>query len=909
MEYIDRLARSIVREGWFAPSVKWEPSYRGGAYVARWEPLWGGPGVRSLLDEQPAAVERERLAALVDRLVREGLTPEIRESAWRSLRPRYGVPNTPLEKWVYSLLYEEEEPREVADWFADDVNDWLRDTERHESVTPFRLAFVLLEPQSDGGGAWTLVPGLQALDDPRRFIPAGDVWAAPEADPIFSGRIFLSAAERLDEAIAQAAAKLPILSRIRLETPWVVMSEQEAVDFLEFDAAMLEAAGYDVVLPSWWEEPAPLETAITYRPPAEHERDAEEAWRVEETSAASRYTIGFHTLLSYRKDLLLHGAPIPEEDWRRLTERDAPFFHYNGRWVRLTAREKTAADRFFRGERSGVVTAGEALQTVFAMDADQNRIGLDEEPLPLRHWSGAAWLERTVAHLRGADRQSLLPLPALFQGELRDYQQRGYSWLVRMRELGFGACLADDMGLGKTVQWIAYALCVRETQQTELSEEKLPFLLLCPTSVLGNWQRELERFAPSLSVYLHYGPDRAKEGKFRAAAESHDLVLTSYSTALRDISSMTELAWETITLDEAQYMKNSNTKLARMIYQLRGRHRIAMTGTPLENHVSDLWSIFAFLNPGYLGSERGFRRAFGGGAEPESRGGSADRLHRLIRPFLMRRMKTDQQVITDLPEKSERTAYCGLTERQGALYAAALSRMEEQLKRADGMKRRGVILATITRLKQICNAPEHALREPKLAPGCSGKLIRLEELLRESLAEDGRTIVFTQYALMAKLLQTYVEERFDLEVGMIAGLTPRKDREEIVRRFQEEADGPRILVLTLKTGGFGLNLTRANQLIHYDRWWNPAAERQATDRAYRIGQTREVSVWKLVTKGTLEEAIERQLLNKERLAANVVGSGETWITEYSDAELKELLSLRAAEADDEERRDHRGGYV
>ena len=823
--------------------------------------------------------------------MRSSFSPELRESAFRALHPRYGVPHTPLEKWAYGLVQGEGEPPALPDWFADDVEDWHRSLGREASVANVRAAFLLLEPETEAG-AWRLVPGLQAADDERLFVAARDVWRRTERDPAFGGREFPDAQERLARGIAAAAERVPPLRRYRPAEAGVALTEAEALDFLESGAAALERLGFAAPLPRWWEAPAPLEAAVHYR-----EAPTTAAWDSESASdggdGLAAPTLGFDTLMSYRKELLLGGAPISEAEWRRLTERDTALLFREGRWLRLRASDRRAGARFFREPLEGEASAAEALRAALAAGAS----GTDEAnaaSVPVRQWSGSARLERLVAGLREASggASALVETPAALQGELRDYQQRGYAWLVRMRELGLGACLADDMGLGKTVQWIAYALHV--VAGREPNGPRRPLLLVCPTSVLGNWQRELERFAPSLTVYFHYGPDRARTAAaFRQAACSADLMLTSYTTALRDRKLLGATPWDAVTLDEAQYVKNSGAQLTRFIRTLPSAHRIALTGTPVENRLSDLWSIFEFMNPGFLGGERAFRKAFGEGADRAGAApASAERLHTIVRPFLLRRMKSDPTVIGDLPDKIEQTSYCGMTERQAAMYTAALERMADQLKRAEGIRRRGVILSTITKLKQICNAPEQALRERSLRAGASGKLLRLEELLRESLDNGGRSIVFTQYATMATLLQDYLAARLDCEVGVMIGKTPRKERESLVERFQTAEDGPQVLVLSLKTGGFGLNLTRANRLVHYDRWWNPAAERQATDRAYRIGQTRTVEVWKLVTKGTLEESIEKLLESKERLADDVIGTGEQWITEYSDEQLNELLSLR-----------------
>ncbi|MCI3922409.1 DEAD/DEAH box helicase [Paenibacillus sp. TRM 82003] len=882
MTVTSELADIIINEGWFAPSVRPESTDDGDALRARWLPIWAEPRLKTLLaTERCASASLSDVEDQVDRLVRERLSDATKAEAFRSLDPRYGVPHTPLEKWVHALLVDEERPPELPDWLEEDVAEWHRELELELRSAPYRVGFVLIEPAAEDG-KWFLAYGLQATDDPRHWVPGRDVWRREEADPTFEGRVFAAAQERLSEGLSIAAERYAPLSRATAERDFVPVSLEEAVDLLESGAAMLEAVGFAVLLPPWWEDASPFEAAVTYGM-KERTISPANAGTLEPSDTPVR--IGFDTLMTYRKELMLQGAPISEDDWRRLSERDAPLLFFGGRWARLGKNERRAADRFFRETRDGQLTAAEAMRAALTIDASATAEGT----VPIRRWQADAPFARLIGRLKQAAVETLLDAPPTLQGELRDYQQRGYSWLVRMRELGFGVCLADDMGLGKTVQWIAYALHTIEHMPTE---ERRPLLLLCPTSVLGNWQRELERFAPSLAVYFHYGADRAKGEKLRKLAAAHDVTLTSYSTALRDRRSIGGMRWSAITLDEAQYVKNSNAQLTKFIRTLEADHRIAMTGTPVENKLSDLWSIFEFMNPGFLGGERGFRRMFGDGAERTEGDATNGRLQRLVQPFLLRRLKTDERVIRDLPEKIEQTSYCGLTARQAALYTATLERMETQLRQSDGMRRRGVILSAITRLKQICNAPEQALREGTLQSGASGKLIRLEELLQEAVEFDRRSIVFTQYASMVQLLRPYLERRLGCEVGAMTGQTPRKDRERLVERFQQEEDGPRVLVLSLKTGGFGLNLTRATRLIHYDRWWNPAAERQATDRAYRIGQTRTVEVWKLVTKGTLEESIEKLLEHKERLADGVVGTGERWITEYDDEQLSELLSLR-----------------
>jgi SNF2 family DNA or RNA helicase len=472
---------------------------------------------------------------------------------------------------------------------------------------------------------------------------------------------------------------------------------------------------------------------------------------------------------------------------------------------------------------------------------------------------------------------------------LRPYQERGFGWLAQMQQLGLGACLADDMGLGKTLQTITVWLYEREQLGI-----KRPSLLVCPTSVVGNWQHELSRFAPSLKVYKHQGPTRHKDGNFASAAKKADVVLTSYSLLSRDLDFLDELDWANVVLDEAQNIKNPSTKQAQAARKLRGDYKLALTGTPVENRLSELWSIFHFLNPGYLGSRQSFRSQF---AIPIERYGdehATGALRKLTAPFILRRLKTDPTIIQDLPEKFENKVYCTLTAEQATLYEAVVREEMEQIEQADeDMARRGSILRMLTRLKQVCNHPAHFLGEGEGAEldDRSGKLERLVEMLEEVRDVDERALIFTQYAQMGDLLQPYLREVLVDEVLFLHGGTPTKKREEMIRLFQSP-NGPPIFILSLKAGGTGLNLTNANHVFHFDRWYNPAVENQATDRAFRIGQTKTVQVHKFIALGTLEEHIDEMIEHKKALADQVVGTGEAWLSELDNTQLRELVTLR-----------------
>jgi len=492
-----------------------------------------------------------------------------------------------------------------------------------------------------------------------------------------------------------------------------------------------------------------------------------------------------------------------------------------------------------------------------------------------------------------------IPVPEVagsFRGTLRPYQQLGTAWMLFLRRFYLGCCLADDMGLGKTIQWIAYLLKVREEENPGQ-----PALLICPTSVLGNWQKELARFAPDLKVRLHYGPQRPKGPDFLPSIQGAGVVLTSYNLAHIDEAELSTVEWDCICLDEAQNIKNAYTKQAAAIRRLKGRHRIAMTGTPMENRLTELWSIYDFINPGYLGSSGEFGRKFV--SVIEKRGDAADisRVQKLIRPFLLRRVKSDPAIELDLPEKQEQKEYIPLTVEQSSLYEGVLQDLFEKLEKTEGMARRGLILSTLSKLKQVCDHPALLLKEEPLEnvndiSRRSKKVERLLEMVAQLRQEGERCLVFTQFVRMGRLLQEVLLKELGEPSYYLFGGTPRKERDEMVARFQGTApkggDSHNIFILSLKAGGLGLNLTAANHVFHFDRWWNPAVENQATDRSHRIGQNRHVMVHKFITLGTMEERIDELLERKSGLSEQIIGTTEAWLTEFSTSELRELFALR-----------------
>jgi SNF2 family DNA or RNA helicase len=495
------------------------------------------------------------------------------------------------------------------------------------------------------------------------------------------------------------------------------------------------------------------------------------------------------------------------------------------------------------------------------------------------------WVADFLAQLEGKEQFAELPPPEQFHGTLRPYQVRGYSWLAFLRRWGLGACLADDMGLGKTIQTLALL-------EEEWHANERPSLLICPTSVVANWKKEAERFTPDLPVLIHHGGRRTKGVAFAKEVEKYAIVLSSYSLLYRDRDLFEKVKWAGVILDEAQNVKNPQTKQAQAARAIEGEFRIALTGTPVENHVGDLWSILEFLNPGWLGSNSEFRKNFFVPIQAQQDADAAGQLKRLTAPFILRRLKTDRAIIADLPDKLEMKVYCNLTREQATLYAAVVDELNQGIESAEGIQRKGVILAALTRLKQVCNHPAHFLGDGSVIGERSGKLARLTEMLEEVLEAGDRVLVFTQFTQMGEILKRHLQETFGREVLFLHGGVPREQRTRMVERFQNDPEGPKVFVLSLKAGGTGLNLTAATHVFHFDRWWNPAVEDQATDRAFRIGQSRNVQVHKFVCVGTVEEKIDEMIERKQQVASHVVSAGEGWLTEMSNDQLRDLFALR-----------------
>ncbi len=743
------------------------------------------------------------------------------------------------------------------------------------------------EGSDDPEKSWLIAFALQAVDDPSLVVSAEDVWSdGPELTAI--GRHVAHPDEHLLRGLGQAARLVPTLGHaLASAAPCDYTTDAAGIlTFLRDGAPLLEEAGFGVFAPPWWRARRRLGLRLKAR--------------TRSKGGGSPGAIGLDGLCDIRWEAVLGDDTLGLTELRQLARLKQPLVRVRGQWVELHHDELSAAITAVgrRGVTGEVRSAGEVLRSALGFEQGSGE-------LPVVEVVADGWLGNLLS---GAEDRKLEPTPTPdgFAGELRPYQERGLAWLTFLGELGLGACLADDMGLGKTAQLLALLVDERaraapppmgrrrsgtsatagRTRRPRLG----PTLVLCPMSLVGNWQREAARFAPKLDVYVHHGPDRLAGKAFTRHAGQVDLVLSTYGLATRDRESLAGVRWRRMVLDEAQQIKNSAARTTQSVRSIPAERRIAMTGTPVENRLSELWSIMEFLNPGILGSERSFRERF---ADPIERGGDdevATKLRQITGPFVLRRLKTDRTIIADLPEKLEMKEFCLLTREQATLYQAVVDDMLARIDEAEGIERRGLVLATMMKLKQVCNHPAHFLADGSSLSGRSGKLTRLVEVLGEAMAEGDRSLVFTQFTEMGSMLERYLRHRLHCDVLWLHGGVTKRARDSMVERFQD-VDGPPVFLLSLKAGGTGLNLTAATQVVHFDRWWNPAVEDQATDRAYRIGQKHNVQVRKFVCGGTLEERIDVMIEAKRALADRIVGSGEGWLTELSTDQLREVVAL------------------
>ncbi|MBY6350518.1 DEAD/DEAH box helicase [Rhodococcoides corynebacterioides] len=801
----------------------------------------------------PAAVLDDLIGELTDPVVRHVLgRPDVRHPLLVALveEEPYDDGSTrseqALDRWRDSLQGEDAalvlrlvEPDDL-DQDAEDVPNAEFDSETSAPSALWRLE-VLVRPDGEAPQPVSLRPGAGVADATR----------------------FRSAVRALAEAVG---AYPPLASVVTAPGSLDLLLPTEVVlDFVVSGVRAVQSVGVDVLLPREW---ARVDTSMRLAvdaPPSPTTKDS---------------AVGLDRLVEYDWQVAVGDMVLTPQEMSRLASSKADLVRVRGKWVHADgAVLARAIDYVERHRAPGSVPLASALGQLAAAEPP---------PAPVTDVAATGWV---AALLDGDRRPEPVVVPPSVRATLRPYQERGVQWLAFMSSQGLGAILADDMGLGKTLQILV--LLASERASTPAGDRR-PTLVVAPMSVVGNWAREAATFVPDLTVHVHHGAGRVTGDDLQAVIAASDVVVTTYALLARDVAALSAARWRRVVLDEAQHVKNSGTAQARAARAVPAEHRIALTGTPVENRLEELRSIVDFCNPGLLGGAAVFRARFAVPIEREGDQQALARLRSLTAPFVLRRVKTDKAVIADLPDKFEMTVRTNLTAEQASLYQAVVDETMRQIDDAEGMERKGAVLAALTRLKQVCNHPAHFLADGStvLRRGRhrSGKVALLEDILDSVLGDGEKALVFTQFAAFGRMVAPYLAARFDVEVPFLHGGVSKRGRDEMVARFQS-TDGPPILLATVKAGGTGLTLTAANHVVHLDRWWNPAVENQATDRAFRIGQRRDVQVRKLVCVGTLEERIDEILTGKAGLADLAVGSGEHWITELSTGELRSLLSL------------------
>ena len=814
---------------------------------------------------------------------------------WRSIFERLaqatdGGRELPVQQWVQdmpdSACHIVQYNKALSRYVRPEKTEWLQSfigamrgasigdaLQGSGALQVFHTCLRLEEPEPPGDN-WRLTYWLQSAEDPSLLVSAADLWTvAGDHSSYFHGRRHRLRAQLLQDLAAAARYCPPVAVSLQEACPTAcLLSNGETQLLLAEQAERLKEAGLGVHIPNWWRKNrAALGIRLTLK---------------EEVRTGPGF-LGVGALASYEMEASLGDQAICRNELAQIVALKTSLVRLAGQWCEIEPGKAEAALALIDRQAGKAIPLGQLLAAVAAGDTGE----LDpEDPvaLPIVHFEAPDKLRALIAAGKARDTgpDCVMATPPEFQGVLRPYQSRGLAWLTQLSELGLGACLADDMGLGKTIQVIAYLLEKRRGDRSAL-----PALIICPLSVVDNWRRELAKFAPRLRVFLQHGADRLTGKRFTETAAGQDVVLTTYALAQRDNADLRAVAWGDIIIDEAQNIKNPLIRQTAGIMKLSAPCRVALTGTPVENRLRELWSILQFLNPGYLPPLKEFEQTFSIPIEQRRDAAKQRQLQQLVQPFLLRRLKTDKTIAPELPDKQETKVYCPLTREQATLYAATLDVMLPQIAEAPPFIRKALIAATLTKLKQVCNHPAHFLKDGSPLPHRSGKLIRLVEMLTELKAEGRRALIFTQYTQMGALLERYLREVFAEPVFFLHGSLPKSQRDRLIADFQESAQAPSFFILSLKAGGVGLNLTRADTVFHYDRWWNPAVENQATDRAFRIGQTRNVQVYKLIAMGTLEEKIDDMIESKKQLADSIIGGGETWLSELSTADLHTILRI------------------
>ncbi|NJR18720.1 MAG: DEAD/DEAH box helicase [Calothrix sp. CSU_2_0] len=793
---------------------------------------------------------------------------------------------------IYHCLYQQKSNplkgnvaiAEYQQWLS-----WKSKITRSQNNSSFHLCFQLQSPASEQIDNWQIQFLVSSKQDPSLKLALADYWSIKQENgsnesnnrkkkkspsstsntplPDFIDRDFET---NLLLNLGYAARMYPKLWQgMETDRPiGVQLSLDEAFEFLKESAWILEDANFKVIVPAWYTPAGRRRAKLRLK--------ASSGGKSASKSDKKGY-FGLDSLVEYEYELAIGDQRVSRSEWEQLVNAKTPLVHFRGQWMELDRDKMQQMLEFWQ-------THGDEKPAMSMLDFLQRSAEAGED-WEIEHDD---FLSEMVTKLQ--DKSQLEPICELanLQGNLREYQKRGVSWLNYLEKLGLNGCLADDMGLGKSVQVIA-----RLVQEKDDSTSKLPTLLIAPTSVVGNWQKEIAKFAPHLQTMVHHGSDRlTQSADFQAACQQHDVVITSFTLARKDEKLLNSVEWQRLVLDEAQNIKNPKAAQTKAILKISAKHRLALTGTPVENRLLDLWSIFNFLNPGYLGKEAQFRKSFEIPIQKDNNLSKSNTLKKLVEPLILRRVKTDKSIINDLPDKVDQKLYTNLTKEQASLYEAVVKDVEKQLEQVEGIQRKGLILSTLMKLKQICNHPAQFLQDgSEFSSERSHKLSRLVEMVEEAVSEGESLLIFSQFTEVCESIEKYIKHALHYNTYYLHGGTTRQRREKMIGEFQNPETEPSVFILSLKAGGVGITLTKANHVFHFDRWWNPAVEEQASDRAFRIGQKKNVFVHKFVAIGTLEEKIDQMIEDKKKLAAVVVGSDESWLTELDNEAFKQLIAL------------------
>jgi hypothetical protein len=861
-----------------AQRVTPEVSNEGPFTVARWRPVLDATHRDALAHAAsiaPAVCRNGSHASTLDIVttLADGVARSfLHQSGWKPELGRQRSVEVQAMRAVFAALAKPDPViRTGTDQFGDALGELTRSLDRHQQRVngkPVVRGRVRLTLPDDALDPWLVDLELVDDADPGRWCSADDVWnGSPSAIDLAGGEsnlhTLIDEVNALTATVSSHVAVLAVLST-QHEPAGVELDLDEADDFIELAPGELARLGIELIGPEHL-----VKAKVTMRGTAsESPKDDRKA------------RFGKDAIVAW--EAIIDDTPISEAELARVEAAGSTLMRAGHRWVKIDPaglrRARQLLDEHIR--RRSSVGAVELLRLASGEQLD------GEVPVEMVHrqfdeggeGASESWIHSLLGGLPDEQLEEVHEAD-VFVGELRHYQRRGLAWMQFLSNLGLGGCLADDMGLGKTATTLAH-----------LVERPGPHLVICPLSVVHNWEAEANRFTPGMSVIVHHGSTRQVTDPALFGLADADLVITTYGLLPRDIEALAAVEWTTVVVDEAQMIKNAATKAAKAVRRLSAAQKLALTGTPVENRLSELWAILDAVNPGLLGSQQRFRERFATAIERNNDAEAAGRLRQLTQPFVLRRTKADRRLLPELPDKIEQIAFAQLTKEQAVLYQHVVDQLLVDAKDMEGMQRRGTVLAALTRLKQICNHPAHALKDGSRLAGRSGKLNRFDELVEELLDVDERALVFTQFREMGDLLQRHVKERFHTDAPFLHGGVSKNGRDRMVADFQAGVGSP-LLLVSLKAGGTGLNLTAASQVIHYDRWWNPAVEDQATDRAWRLGQLRTVNVHKLVCQGTVEERIGQVIDEKRKIADAVIGTGEAWLSELSTDDLAQLVVL------------------